>query len=78
MEYDLAAGPTVVDYDSDGFLDTAYIGDLGGNIWRFKFCLASDEETCGTSSWSGSMLFKNTTTDSYGNKAIYTNAFRCL
>jgi Tfp pilus tip-associated adhesin PilY1 len=80
MNYDLAAGPTVVDYDQDGFLDTAYIGDLGGNIWRFKFCLAGDDTSsspcqCIAGScpkWSGGLLFNNTTTDSYGNKSIYT------
>lgn len=71
MDFDLAAGPTVVDYDGDGFLDTAYVGDLGGNIWRFKFCLARDGTSCGISSWSGSRLFANSSTTD-GNKAIYT------
>ncbi|MFA5321057.1 MAG: PilC/PilY family type IV pilus protein [Smithella sp.] len=71
MDFDLVAGPTVVDYDDDGFLDTAYIGDMGGNIWRFKFCLAGDGTTCGTSSWSGSLLLANSSTTD-GNKAIYT------
>jgi len=71
MDFDLAAGPAVVDYDGDGFLDTAYVGDLGGNIWRFKFCLARDGTSCGTSSWSGNELFANSSTTD-GNKAIYT------
>ncbi len=44
MDYAMPAPPTMVDADLDGFIDTAYIGDLGGNIWRFKFCSATDDE----------------------------------
>jgi len=62
MNFDLAAGPVAVDYDNDGFLDTAYIGDLSGNVWRFKFCLASDGTSCNTSSWSGGLLFSSPST----------------
>lgn len=71
MKYDLAAAPVAVDYDGDGFLDTAYIGDTGGNVWRFNFCLSRDGESCDTNSWSGGMLFSNAT-PAAGNKAIYT------
>ncbi|MGA2525200.1 MAG: PilC/PilY family type IV pilus protein [Smithellaceae bacterium] len=63
MKFDLAAGPVAVDYDNDGFLDTAYIGDLGGNVWRFKFCLASDGTSCNTANWSGGLLFSNSSTN---------------
>jgi Tfp pilus tip-associated adhesin PilY1 len=56
MNYDLAGNPNVVDYDGDGFLDTAYIGDTGGNIWRFKFCEAASSSSCDTNSWTGSLL----------------------
>ncbi len=72
MKYSLAASPSVVDTDNDGFIDTAYIGDLGGNMWRFKFCLSTDTN-CGTSgattNWSGGMFFDS----SSGNiRPIYT------
>ena len=46
MNYQLPASPAIVDTDNDGFIDTAYIGDLGGNMWRFKFCTAADGHTC--------------------------------
>ncbi|GAB6267289.1 MAG: hypothetical protein STSR0002_00290 [Smithella sp.] len=59
MDYDLVAGPSAADSDGDGFLDTAYIGDVGKNIWRFKFCSATDTVSCGVSSWSGSLLLNN-------------------
>jgi hypothetical protein len=59
MVYDIPAGPSAMDSDSDGFLDTAYVGDTGGNLWRFKFCLKSDGTSCNTSSWTGGRLFNN-------------------
>jgi type IV pilus assembly protein PilY1 len=57
MNYSLPASPAIVDVDNDGFIDTAYIGDLGGSMWRFKFCGAG-ASTCSTSNWSGGRLFE--------------------
>jgi hypothetical protein len=68
MDYSLAGPAAIVDTDNDGFIDTAYIGDLGGNVWRFKFCLTGDS-SCGTSNWSGGMLFQ---TSSGNIRPIYT------
>ena len=48
MDYNLAAAPVVMDTDSDGFLDTAYIPHLGGNVWQFKFCQSTDACGCNT------------------------------
>jgi type IV pilus assembly protein PilY1 len=68
MVFDLAGAPVALDEDSDGFIDTVYIGDLGGNIWRFRLCtndgsvcgLSSYPTTCSTSNWKGSLLFQST------------------
>jgi type IV pilus assembly protein PilY1 len=57
MNYSLATTPAIIDTDNDGFIDTAYIGDLGSSMWRFKFCTAIDGSTCDTSNWSGGRLF---------------------
>ena len=59
MDYNLAAGPVGIDTDNDGFIDTAYVGDLGGNVWRFKFCLQSQGTSCNVSSWTGGLLLNN-------------------
>ena len=56
MDYSLVATPAVIDWDNDGFVDTVYVGDLGTNMWRFKFCLNADGASCGTSNWSGRMF----------------------
>jgi len=72
MNYSLPAPPAIVDTDNDGFIDTVYIGDLGGNMWRFKLCRSADMEShCTYTSWSGGMLFDSST----GNiRPIYTSA----
>jgi len=54
----LPATAAVIDSDMDGFADRAYIGDLGGNIWRFTFCRASDGDACTTADWRGSLFFR--------------------
>lgn len=35
MLYAMPSTPGVLDYDQDGFADVVYIGDLGGNIWKW-------------------------------------------
>lgn len=35
MLYAMPSTPGVLDYDQDGFADVIYIGDLGGNIWKW-------------------------------------------
>ena len=56
MEFSLAGSPSIVDSDNDSFIDTVYIGDLGANLWRFKFCSAS-ATSCGTTDWSGGKMY---------------------
>lgn len=70
MLYSLPASPAIADTDNDGFIDTAYIGDIGGNMWRFKFCRQADAN-CGISDWSGGLFFDSAS----GNiRPIYTMA----
>ncbi len=58
MNYSVAASPTTVDTDRDGFIDTVYVGDLGGNMWRFRFCTAQDKDSCNTANWVGGRLLQ--------------------
>ena len=57
MNYSLVGQPSAVDLDDDGFVNTVYAGDLGGNVWRFKFCGKTDSSSCNTSNWTGSKFF---------------------
>ncbi len=50
--------PAILDRDNDGFIDTAYVGDLSGNLWKFTFCpFDPDEAACGTSDWGAMILY---------------------
>lgn len=61
MDFSAPASPLTLDLDSDGFIDTVYMGDLGGNMWRFRLCDKSKSGTsCSTSIWKGSRLFAST------------------
>jgi Tfp pilus tip-associated adhesin PilY1 len=81
MVYSMPGQPAIVDKDNDGFIDSAYLGDLGGNIWRFTFCGANDT-TCSKDNWGGSKFFNppsvrpiytgpSTTKDASGNLWVY-------
>jgi len=35
MLYAIPSSPGVLDYDQDGFADLIYVGDLGGNVWKW-------------------------------------------
>jgi type IV pilus assembly protein PilY1 len=59
MNFSLAANPTAIDIDNDGFIDYVYIADVGGQVWKF-----SVEPSGGTtlssglaSNWTGKRIF---------------------
>ena len=66
MTYSIPGSPAIVDTDNDGFIDTVYMGDLGGNVWRFTFCTKADGHSC---TWNGGKFFDAT---SGGSGPIYT------
>jgi type IV pilus assembly protein PilY1 len=37
MNFSIAAPPRAVDLNSDGHVDRVYIGDVGGQLWKFDF-----------------------------------------
>ena len=83
MKYSIPATPAVVDTDQDGFIDTVYVGDLGGNMWRFNFCRAADmlapptqPNSCGISgqtvNWTGGRMYRSATVQPIFTKATVT------
>ena len=69
INYPIPASPAIVDTDNDGFIDAAYVGDLGGNMWRFTFCKQADGPSCIYSNWDGNLLFQAS-----GGRPIYTSS----
>jgi type IV pilus assembly protein PilY1 len=51
MNFSIPANPTAVDLNNDGYVDYVYIGDVGGQLWKFE---VSDGAT---SNWKGKRLF---------------------
>src|SRR5262249_29280342 len=51
MNFSLAADSKPVDLNNDGYVDHVYIGDVGGQLWKF------DVSANATSSWAGKRLF---------------------
>ncbi|PYN50160.1 MAG: hypothetical protein DMD94_27325, partial [Candidatus Rokuibacteriota bacterium] len=51
MGFSLAANPPAIDFDNNGYTDKVYIGDVGGQLWKF------DVSATATTSWSGKRLF---------------------
>ncbi len=51
MNFSLTENSTAVDLNNDGFVDHVYIGDTGGQLWKF------DVSATATTSWAGKRLF---------------------
>ena len=51
MNYSLTENSTAVDLNNDGYVDRVYVGDTGGQLWKF------DVSASATSSWTGKRLF---------------------
>lgn len=49
MRYAIASTPAVYDLDFDGYADVIYVGDLGGNVWRWVIhAIGEDRANDGT------------------------------
>ena len=57
MRYSIASSPAVFDLDFDGFADVIYIGDLGGNMWKWVVTAPGDDTINGQST---PVNYKNT------------------
>jgi len=51
MNFSLSENSTAVDLDNNGYVDHVYVGDVGGQLWKF------DVSANATSSWLGKRLF---------------------
>ncbi|SHI49510.1 type IV pilus assembly protein PilY1 [Malonomonas rubra DSM 5091] len=66
MTYSIPSDPLVIDRDSDGYTDHVYVGDTGGQLWRFNIN-GSD-----TTNWTGTRIFTaNVSTSSDNGRKIF-------
>jgi type IV pilus assembly protein PilY1 len=66
MSFSIQANPTAVDIDNDGYLDRVYVGDIGGQLWKFDVTAAE------TSRWTGKRLFASHSAGNRGGHSIDT------
>ncbi|MCP3982304.1 MAG: VWA domain-containing protein [bacterium] len=57
MHFSIPASPTIVDLDQDGFIDRAYIGDVGGQLWKFDVSAEATVSGGLVTNWTGKRLF---------------------
>jgi type IV pilus assembly protein PilY1 len=59
MNFSIPATPTAVDLNNDGYIDRVYIGDVGGQLWKFDVAPTGGTTLSGSliSNWTGKRLF---------------------
>jgi type IV pilus assembly protein PilY1 len=59
MNFSIPSAPTAVDLDNDGYIDRVYIGDVGGQVWKFDVAPSGGSTISGSliSNWTGKRLF---------------------
>jgi type IV pilus assembly protein PilY1 len=55
--FSFAASPTAVDLNNDGFVDRVYIGDVGGQLWKFDVSASATLTSGLVTNWTGKRLF---------------------
>lgn len=58
MNFSLAASPTAVDLNNDGYIDRVYIGDVGGQLWKFDFSASATLTGGVISNWDPAQIGK--------------------
>jgi type IV pilus assembly protein PilY1 len=64
MKYAIPSAPAVLDLDFDGFADLVYIGDLGGQVWKWDIHeKGADADSDGLiDNWPGGVFFRKAAT----------------
>jgi type IV pilus assembly protein PilY1 len=57
MNFSIATTPAIVDMNSDGFIDRVYVGDVGGQLWKFDVSAAATLTGGLVDNWTGKRLF---------------------
>ena len=59
MNFSIPAAPTAVDLNNDGYIDRVYIGDVGGQLWKFDVAPTGGATLSGSliTNWTGKRIF---------------------
>jgi type IV pilus assembly protein PilY1 len=57
MNFSIPASPTAVDLNADGYIDKVYMGDVGGQLWKFDVSAPATISGGLVTNWTGKRLF---------------------
>ncbi|HXK26789.1 MAG TPA: PilC/PilY family type IV pilus protein [Candidatus Binatia bacterium] len=57
MNFSIPASPAAVDLNNDGYIDRVYIGDVGGQLWKFDMSAPATVSGGLVTNWTGKRLF---------------------
>jgi type IV pilus assembly protein PilY1 len=57
MNFSIPASPTAVDLNGDGYIDRVYIGDTGGQLWKFDVSTPATISGGLVTNWTGKRFF---------------------
>ena len=77
MQYAIASSPAVLDWDFDGLADLIYVGDLGGQVWKWDISEVGVNSTgdARVDNWTAGVFFQAPTTDMGGGVTHYKSLF---
>jgi type IV pilus assembly protein PilY1 len=57
MNFSIATTPAAVDLNTDGYVDRLYVGDVGGQLWKFDVSASATLSGGVVTNWTGKRLF---------------------
>lgn len=80
MNFSIPASPAAVDLNNDGYIDRVYIGDVGGQLWKFDLSAPATVSGGLVTNWIGKRLFTSASSQTnppaageyYPTQAIFT------
>jgi type IV pilus assembly protein PilY1 len=79
MRFSLPSTPAVLDLDFDGFTDVVYVGDLGGQVWRWDVSAVGEDQSTPNDgimdSWPVGLFFKSDPATLAGGGLHYHSIF---
>jgi type IV pilus assembly protein PilY1 len=86
MLYAIPSTPAVLDLDADGYADVVYVGDLGGNLWKWVIKPIGEDrandgsgvrtQPASSSNWKFTKFFSAPITNISGTPWYYKNIFQ--
>ena len=77
MKYSIPSSPAIIDTNTDGFADVIYIGDLGGQVWKWDVTDVGEDTTFDgdIDTWEHGIFFTATPEDMGGGAFHYRSFF---